>query len=178
MGLTRSCPNGVSSQRKMAFAVHQPQRGCDPHIARHPICPNPVGVVSILNLLPRVARASQPWAGGHSPVGAGPHSCPNRASSQSPRLAPRAYLGKMAFAVLAVMASCSSSLQVWRCRHWSTPPVGHQITRAPHVIRGDGVWPGVWPIGPSPATGSIPNRVCGNGLRAPDWPLSVKVSVN
>jgi hypothetical protein len=35
-----------------------------------------------------------------------------------------------------------------------------------------------WVAGSSPATGSILNRVCGSSLEAPDWPLSVKVSVN
>ena len=30
---------------------------------------------------------------------------------------------------------------------------------------------------PNPATGSILNRKCGSSLEAPDWPLSVKVSV-
>jgi hypothetical protein len=35
-----------------------------------------------------------------------------------------------------------------------------------------------WVAGSSPATGSISNRMYGNGLEPPDWPLSVKVSVN
>jgi len=39
----------------------QPQRGCDTDAART-IWHNPVGVVSISRSLPRVARASQPWA--------------------------------------------------------------------------------------------------------------------
>ena len=51
--------------------IHQPQRGCGLDAARRPICRNPVGVVFNLRPLPRVARSSQPWAGGHSPVGAG-----------------------------------------------------------------------------------------------------------
>jgi hypothetical protein len=27
---------------------------------------------------------------------------------------------------------------------------------------------------PNPATGSIPNRACGNSLKTPDWPLAIK----
>jgi len=48
----------------------QPQRGCDTDTARTN-GRNPVGVDSVLRPLPRVARCSQPWAGGRSPVGAG-----------------------------------------------------------------------------------------------------------
>ena len=40
--------------------VHQPQRGCGADTVRM-ICRNPVGVVSVLRPLPRVARCSQPW---------------------------------------------------------------------------------------------------------------------
>jgi hypothetical protein len=35
-----------------------------------------------------------------------------------------------------------------------------------------------WAGRSNPATGSILNCVCGNSLKAPDWPLSVKVSMN
>ena len=50
---------------------HQPQRGCGMDTVRRTIWRNPVGVVFNLRPLPRVARSSQPWAGGRSPVGAG-----------------------------------------------------------------------------------------------------------
>src|SRR5213593_551207 len=44
----------------------QPQRGCGP-AARDG--QNPVGVVVYSRRFPRVARALQPWAGGHNPFG-------------------------------------------------------------------------------------------------------------
>ena len=46
----------------------QPQRGCV--TVGHPVWRNPVGVGFCLSDEPRVARASQPWADGRSPVGA------------------------------------------------------------------------------------------------------------
>ena len=45
----------------------QPQRGCG--ILRHSNGRNPVGVVKFSERFPRVARASQPWAERHYPVG-------------------------------------------------------------------------------------------------------------
>ena len=51
-----------------AEILHQPQRGCafGPNERR-----NPLGVGFPSFLIPRVARASQPWAGGRNPVGIG-----------------------------------------------------------------------------------------------------------
>ena len=46
----------------------QPQRGCV--LSRRPVRRNPVGVDPFYRRIPRVARASQPWADGCSPVGA------------------------------------------------------------------------------------------------------------
>ncbi len=45
----------------------QPQRGCGNRVlsSRH----NPVGVDPSAPCFPKVARPSQPWAGGHNPVG-------------------------------------------------------------------------------------------------------------
>ena len=51
--------------------IHLPQRGCGMMLFRYENRRNPVGVVSVLNPIPRVARPSQPWAGGLSPFGAG-----------------------------------------------------------------------------------------------------------
>ena len=51
----------------------QPQRGCGPkdiHSFRHGDVATPSGLTDYLNRLPRVARSSQPWALGRSPVGA------------------------------------------------------------------------------------------------------------
>src|SRR5882762_832799 len=46
--------------------IKQPQRGCGSGMkARH----NPVGVETDATRKPRVARSSQPWAGGHNPFG-------------------------------------------------------------------------------------------------------------
>jgi len=47
----------------------QPQRGCGKPLTPHGH--NPVGVDRSSAGLPKVARASQPWAGGHNPVGIG-----------------------------------------------------------------------------------------------------------
>ncbi len=44
----------------------QPQRGCGPAAWKGH---NPVGVVRYSRRFPRVARASQPWAGRHNPFG-------------------------------------------------------------------------------------------------------------
>ena len=46
---------------------YQPQRGCVRPLA--PGWRNPVGVDRRRTSFPRVARASQPWAGGHNPFG-------------------------------------------------------------------------------------------------------------
>jgi len=57
---------------------HQPQRGCGNSVFVWRSCDvgrNPVGVVVVFGRFPRVARASQPWALRHSPVGAGRHVC-------------------------------------------------------------------------------------------------------
>jgi len=45
----------------------QPQRGCGKPLA--PSSHNPVGVDRYAPGFPKVARASQPWAGGRNPVG-------------------------------------------------------------------------------------------------------------
>src|SRR5439155_21131372 len=44
----------------------QPRRGCGPAARKGH---NPVGVVRYSRRFPRVARASQPWAGRHNPFG-------------------------------------------------------------------------------------------------------------
>jgi hypothetical protein len=49
----------------------QPHRGCGPMVVQYANRHNPVGVVSVLILLPRVARSSQPWAKSLNPVGIG-----------------------------------------------------------------------------------------------------------
>src|SRR5437899_6063257 len=46
-------------------AFLQPQRGCDRYRC---VCRNPVGVGNFSRQFPRVARASQPWAGSRSLV--------------------------------------------------------------------------------------------------------------
>ena len=55
--------------------IQQPQRGCGPTVG---VCRNPVGVENPFRELPKVARSSRPWAGGHNPVGVA-ESCGTRA---------------------------------------------------------------------------------------------------
>src|SRR5437879_3896048 len=49
----------------------QPQRGCvrDTHGAACRLAATPLGLIDHLGLLPRVARASQPWASRRNPFG-------------------------------------------------------------------------------------------------------------
>src|SRR2546427_9876206 len=73
-------PNGIPAQSPGLLGTSypgkpkrntlQPQRGCD-RWRRHGR--NPVGVVAIPRHAPRVARSSQPWAGGHNPFGIEKH---------------------------------------------------------------------------------------------------------
>ena len=50
------------------FVAVQPQRGCGAGGGNRR---NPVGVETVACITPRVARSSQPWAGGRNPVGIG-----------------------------------------------------------------------------------------------------------
>ena len=50
-------------------------RGFGKMVVRYSNRRNPVEVVSVLNPFPRVAHSSQPWAGGHIPVGDGLNGC-------------------------------------------------------------------------------------------------------
>ena len=76
------CPNGASAssprlaRQRLPWGhrptIHQPQRGCATSAFVSRSCDvgrNPVGVVIFSRRFPRVARASQPWALGHSLVG-------------------------------------------------------------------------------------------------------------
>ena len=71
------CPNGASSSspglRGTSYPVSPvPQSGSTPTGLRHSgTGHNPVGVENLVDDEPRVGAARQPWAGGHSPVGAG-----------------------------------------------------------------------------------------------------------
>ena len=64
----QGCPVSGATLGNVAQHFSQPQRGCVNRGCADGF--NPVGVVFLSDRSPRVARASQPWAERHSPVGA------------------------------------------------------------------------------------------------------------
>ncbi len=58
---------GTSYPGKLRPMGNQPQRGCGPFLIFDSTTPS--GLIVVLSVIPRVARASQPWAGGRNPFG-------------------------------------------------------------------------------------------------------------